>query len=346
MVKPLSKRLADLAVALVLVASLSWAVGLFAAVETTTVSGKVILPGGNVATAGTITATLAAPGSVDDLVTGEGERVGGLYKGTIAGTGDIANLQLVPNDVIVPDGTYYLVTFSVTSPVRTAWSEKWAVTSDPDPIDVGDIARLDVAPGLSIPQATSASRPPGWHRATQAGTITGRYYLAGMATAANLQTLSLPPDTMRAVPFLQGKTRSVDSLAFSVGVGGNVGAQGRACLYANSSEANPYPAALVSGASCQMGISTTGVKACAITASLTGDTLYWAAFFHADGVGSPSFGSVTSTLATSLLGVSSVFVPDGVAVSVASTYGVCPDPFPAGASPVAEGVAVGVRYLN
>ena len=122
----------------------------WAAVQTTTIAGKVLMPNGAVATGGTIVATLAGPGSVDDLTTGEGERVAGRYAGTIGADGSVTNLVLVPNDVIIPGGTYYHVSFTVAAPVRTSWSERWTVTTSPDPIDVGDVTRLDVIPSLML----------------------------------------------------------------------------------------------------------------------------------------------------------------------------------------------------
>jgi hypothetical protein len=315
----------------------------FAVVETTAIAGKVLMPDGTAVTSGTITAALAAPGSVDDLTTGEGERVGGLYRGTIAASG--VTLSLVPNDAITPAGTYYVVTYSVLAPTRTSWTERWSVTSAPDPIDIGDIARLQVAPGLSLPQATT--RTSVYYRAHQEGSITGRLYVPGALGAGNLGATSFPVNTMRAVPFLQGRTRTVDRLAFSVSVEGNVGSQARACLYANKSETDPYPGALLASSSCSAGISSTGVKTCAVSAQLAGDGLYWATFNHGDTVGAPLFSSVTSTGAEMFFGFSSSFVADGTALSVSQSFGAaCPDPFPAGAIAVAEAPAIGIRYSN
>lgn len=118
-----------------------------AAVETTTVQGKVYLPGGSVATGGTIRATLSDSGSADDG--GTSQRVAGRVDGTIGADGTVT-LALVPNDVITPTGTYYNVSFRVTGPERASWTEKWSVTTSPDPVDVGAITRLEVGAGLTV----------------------------------------------------------------------------------------------------------------------------------------------------------------------------------------------------
>ncbi len=372
--KPLS--LTELAIIVAIAAVLSWAV-CFAAVETTTITGKVILTGGIPATGGTVVAQLSMPGSSDDVSTGEAEAIVGRYSGTIAADGTITGLKLVPNDRITPTGTYYVFTVNVTTPgqYRSSSTRKGKVSTLPDPVDIGDVTWIGDPPGIEwrldnledvfVPSPTDGqvlvfsggnarweagqqvSHPPGWHRANQAGSMTGRYYVAGMVTAGNAGTATLPPNQLRAAPLLQGKARTVDSVVFSVIAGGNVGAQGRACIYSSVSDANPYPGALVAGGSCQAGISMTGVKTCSVSVSLAGDALYWVAFNHGDTVGTPSFSSVPQTQAGAFFGVSSGFGADGVGVSVASTFGAsCPDPFPAGGMAVADTAAVGVRYAD
>jgi len=117
-----------------------------AAVETTTVAGKVLLPGGsgNFAQRGTIIATLSASGSVTDG--SEVHRVASRVIATIASTGTVTGLVLVPNDVITPANTYYLVQFTVSAPLAASWTEKWSVTTSPDPVQIGNITRLDTPP--------------------------------------------------------------------------------------------------------------------------------------------------------------------------------------------------------
>lgn len=117
------------------------------AVETTTLSGKVYLAGGVVATSGSVTAELSDEGSTDD--SGTTQRVAGRVTGSVGSDGSVT-MALVPNDAITPTGTYYDVTFSVRSPVRVSWSERWSVTTSPDPVEVGDITRLDAATGITV----------------------------------------------------------------------------------------------------------------------------------------------------------------------------------------------------
>jgi hypothetical protein len=74
--------------------------------------------------------------------------VGGRVEATIDPNGLVTSVVLVPNDAITPSGTYYLVQISTTGPVRTSWTERWSVTTSPDPVDVGDITRLDTPSDL------------------------------------------------------------------------------------------------------------------------------------------------------------------------------------------------------
>ena len=122
----------------------------FAAVQTTAINGKIIAPDGTAVTAGRIEARLNQPGSTPDLSTGASWRVGGPFAGTIAADGTVTGLALVPNDAITPAGTYYVVTISVTAPRVERWEEKWSVTTAPDPVAVGAITRLEVAPGIVV----------------------------------------------------------------------------------------------------------------------------------------------------------------------------------------------------
>ncbi len=121
-----------------------------AAVETTTVRGKVLSPNGQIVTKGTITAVLSTAGSAEDPALGITQRVATRVIGTIDPNGDITGLVLVPNDVITPSNTHYTVSFSVQAPIYGSWAELWSVTTSPDPVDVGDITRLDVGGTLPI----------------------------------------------------------------------------------------------------------------------------------------------------------------------------------------------------
>ena len=120
-----------------------------AAVETTTVQGTVYLPDGQtVATAGTIRAQISDACSTTD---GSGQvRISGRIEADIGSDGSV-DIDLVPNDACTPAGTYYTVRISVTSPSpRTSWTEKWSVTTSPDPIYIGSVTRLEYAPGITV----------------------------------------------------------------------------------------------------------------------------------------------------------------------------------------------------
>ena len=131
-----------LLVALVMLA----ATAAYAAVDTVTVQGKVLTPSGAAATAGKITCDLsqAASAAADGYV----QRVASRSVGTI-GTDGTVTLALVPNDIMTPAGTYYTCRFSVTAPLSASWTEKWSISATPDPVDIGSISRLDVAPGIT-----------------------------------------------------------------------------------------------------------------------------------------------------------------------------------------------------
>ena len=84
-------------------------------------------------------------------------RVLGRYSGTIAADGTVTGLNLVPNDVITPAGTYYTVTITVRTPVQlqSTSTEQWSITTSPDPINIGAVQRLETIPALQ-----SLSNPP------------------------------------------------------------------------------------------------------------------------------------------------------------------------------------------
>ena len=141
--RPVKLTRTSLAVLLLLL----WVSPVTAAVETTSVSGKVLLPNGAAATSGTIQAVLSAAGTAPDGAVQQ--RVLGRYSGTIAADGTVTGLVLVPNDVITPTGTYYQVTITVRTPTASTSNEKWTVSTSPDPINIGAITRLDQAPALT-----------------------------------------------------------------------------------------------------------------------------------------------------------------------------------------------------
>ena len=118
----------------------------FGAVDTTTVSGKVLLPSGAAATGGKVVCELSQAASASD---GAGvQRVASRVTATI-GTDGSVSLALAPNDILTPAGTYYTCKFTIITPASASWTEKWSLASSPDPVDIGSVSRLDVAPGTT-----------------------------------------------------------------------------------------------------------------------------------------------------------------------------------------------------
>jgi hypothetical protein len=111
------------------------------AVETTTIAGKIYQPSGAAYTTaqGSLVASLSKPGRATDGASTS--VVAGRILGTIAANGDVS-IVLVPNDVISPAATYYMVYFSLVGPTPMSWMEKWSVVTTPDPIALGAVTRL------------------------------------------------------------------------------------------------------------------------------------------------------------------------------------------------------------
>ena len=120
-----------------------------AAVETTTVQGMVVLPDGQVATKGSLRIQISTSGSTPDTATAQNQVVSGRFTTQIGVDGSVS-FALVPNDAITPSGTFYFVSYSVKSPIRASWKEKWSVATSPDPVDIGAITKLEVAPGITV----------------------------------------------------------------------------------------------------------------------------------------------------------------------------------------------------
>ena len=113
--------------------------------ETTTIVGMIYLPNGQRVTGGTVVAALSSSGSANDTVSAATERVGGRCESMIEPTGLYSvSIALVPNDAITPAGTFYRVTFNITSPIRTSWTEGWSVATGLDPIEIGDVTRVTI----------------------------------------------------------------------------------------------------------------------------------------------------------------------------------------------------------
>lgn len=118
------------------------------AIPTVTVTGPVLTAGGAPVASGTVVATLSAPGgtALDGVTT---VSVGAPVTATLV-NGQLT-IALVPNDAIVPSGTFHRVWFythdALGVPYR--WSEKWQIPSGPA-LDLGSVPRLGVVPGVAV----------------------------------------------------------------------------------------------------------------------------------------------------------------------------------------------------
>lgn len=129
------------------------------AIPTIQITGRVLTPAGAAPVRGTITARLSQPGSVLDGSTTQ--RVAAETSGTIGADGTVTGLALVPNDQIVPSGTYYEVRVRAALPNGNsgeAWSEKWQVPSGSATLDVGSVPRLGVVPGVAVVSAPAVAQ--------------------------------------------------------------------------------------------------------------------------------------------------------------------------------------------
>jgi hypothetical protein len=133
---------------------------------TVNVTGKVLLPDGTGAPGGTIQLRLSQPGTTDDA--GSEQVVATLQEFTIASDGSV-NFNAVPNDAINPAGTFYHVTYTLsTGEVAT---ESWQLASSPATIDIGLVPRLAVSSGYNIPTRASSGDLTGTFVASDEGAI-------------------------------------------------------------------------------------------------------------------------------------------------------------------------------
>ena len=119
----------------------------FAQVPITTVEGDVYIPGGAKATSGIVQAELSNPGVVE--VNGVGQMVVGRVAVQVQSDGSIS-LPLIPNDEILPAGTFYRVAIQVEKPLDVRYWEMWVVASTPDPVSIGAVSRVRVPTGVTV----------------------------------------------------------------------------------------------------------------------------------------------------------------------------------------------------
>ena len=113
------------------------------AVTLVTVAGHVVDPDGTSLASGTVTAYLSQAGATPSGA--ESVRIAGESSSAIGALGAVS-FGLVPNALITPSGTYYVMTFAGLLPSGTAtrWVEHWQLAASPSTIDVGSVPRIDI----------------------------------------------------------------------------------------------------------------------------------------------------------------------------------------------------------
>ncbi|HET6373004.1 MAG TPA: hypothetical protein VFG76_06840 [Candidatus Polarisedimenticolia bacterium] len=306
------------------------------------------MPNAGVATGGTVLAVLSDAGSSNDLVTGKTERVNGRTKVTIdPNTG--VSLPLVPNDAITPANTYYAVTFEVNAPVRTSWTELWSVTATPDPVEIGDVARLQTAPGLTCPACTLLTAG-GYSYFRHVGTTpVERWYVAGSISGIAIGNAAIAENVIYAAPLTSERGGRIDQLAVSLNTACTViSATGKARIgiYTSTSDTNLYPDALVVDAG-EVSFLTNGVKTLAVNVLLSPSKLYWVVMNEDCDNADPSMRVLGATASAPILGVSTAFAGgnSGNGWSVNMGYAPLPATFPAGGTVSINNLpAIAVRY--
>ncbi len=153
------------------------------------------------------------------------------------------------------------------------------------------------------------------------------WYPLGANSTNGSGTGAVAANVMYALPFVVGRTGTLDRVAFNV-TGAIVG-NGRVGIYDSVAEYNIYPNALqVDGGSISTG--TSGVKSTAISVTLAGGKLYWAVYV----------GSAAATLRVTSSGTCGLLLgmDNGLgagpnrSLTVAQTFGALPSTFPGGAA--------------
>lgn len=175
----------------------------------------------------------------------------------------------------------------------------------------------------------------------QAGTSPfERWYIGGMATAANPGTANPALGTIYATPFISSRGGTLDRLIFWVKLAAGAGGVGRAGIYRATSKSNLYPDTLVVDGG-EFATTSTGGKIATINVALDHLTLYWLVVNC--GTAAPTLHTIAQAECLPILGVSTSYGP-ACGISVSSSYGALPSTFPAGGTPIATAFAMAVRY--
>jgi len=113
------------------------------AIATKNIIGKIVTPDAIGWAGGTIYFSLSTHGTVDDGGTEQVIAANGI---TVIQPDGSVNFNLVPNDIITPADTVYIMRFF--APDGSRMVQVWQIlNSDSSPIDIGDVTRVSTIPG-------------------------------------------------------------------------------------------------------------------------------------------------------------------------------------------------------
>lgn len=195
----------------------------------------------------------------------------------------------------------------------------------------------------------SFQKSQSWVKKTGTDTFEAWYPLSSdLSVGSLMSTVSIATGTMVAIPFIQGKERLFDSIAFEITAGGGVGSVARVGIYTNSDvDGELYPDQLVIDGG-EFDTTGIGVKSTSINAGvlLARGRVYWAVYLC--GVAAPTVRGITAGGCANILGFSSSsFASPQNRITVSQAYGSLPRTFP-NAATFGNGIvpAIFLRFLT
>lgn len=161
------------------------------------------------------------------------------------------------------------------------------------------------------------------------------FYYAGHPRGDTATWSPALPDTVYAWPFLAPRGGTLDRIRVRIQSAAPAGSEARLGIYANTSDTDLRPGALVLDAGV-VATDSTGDKTITIAQAITANRLYWLAMAHDDN--GFILDGFSSAGLWAVLGHSPTSGEVGVGWYAAHAFAALPDPFPA---PTAYGVAVG-----
>lgn len=156
------------------------------AIPTVQITGTILTPAGDPVRDGTVSAELSQSGRVIED-NGLAQSIAGETSWDLAPGGALpADFALIPNDVISPAGTVYIVTFNVTLQNYRpfSWVERWKLHSAPATIAIGDVLRVaQASSAFFVAGPGGATGPQGAPGAP--GSPTTPFVATGTTTARN-----------------------------------------------------------------------------------------------------------------------------------------------------------------